>query len=150
MSSEPHSLESFDALADDGARDAAMMPALGWEWVITGHTMGSSEPIYRWRRYNKVNGGVGQTLAALAYYTGGVADPFANWDLLAEVCRALDIFALDRNAAFASWNVGRGASGMAKGEYHHAPTLHRAACRALVAAGLVPREKEAPDAQEAP
>ena len=144
-----HTTETFAALTD-AQKDAAIAGALGWTHHCPPlHEPGGSEPW--WQRPGRSS----RYGAPPPYFTGGDADPYANWHLLAEVAellvgvtslhiehtwRALRIATLDRDCALEAWHVGRSVTGMAKGEYHHAPTPHRAACLALVAGGLVPKE----------
>ena len=154
MGLEPLTLKDFDALADDGERNAAIARALGHAGVAPDAHQGRRSEEER-------------CYAPCApYYTGGDSDPFGNWGLLAEVMKALP------HEGTRDWIlkevVGHDAEGMDiigphwavvgdsyefDGErigWCEAATPHRAACRALVAAGLVPRGEEAPDAQDDP
>jgi hypothetical protein len=142
---EPMSLAEFDALADDAARNAAVATTLGWRYVrqtyVTLVHAGGHEHVSLWTRENE-----DALWEAPAYYTGGDADPFANWALLAELWRALERGAphnmyMDHNPREeGEWFLHRVAHNDAEMEDD---TPHRAACRALVAAGLVPREETA-------
>ena len=136
--STPMTLREFDALPDDTARDAAIAGALGWRYD-DGACAG-------WRRGNiSGRGGYVDAPSLPKYYTGGDKDPFANWQLRADVerrlfdwhCGHLGLLPLPSRMyiwpnlfAFAGVNEHCG--------WHQSP--HRAACRALVSAGLVPKE----------
>jgi hypothetical protein len=135
MPSDPLTLDAWDAL-DDQAKDAAMATALGW-W-----TLEASPGI--WQR-----GKVLRNVVA-PYFTGGDADPFANWNLLAEVWGLLlttpdgVTWHLEQSLVGATDTLSFAMLGSDYWEddaiwiegYGKSP--HRAACRAAVAAGLVP------------
>ena len=132
---EPHTLGSFEALADDAARDAAIARALGWRNV---HLHRYSERCAEW-----VGIPPGQTgnapIPVPAVFRGGDADAFANWGLLAEVARLLGQrqWCLHSHAPWlpaSQWSVFTLATKITDGR-----TPHRAACLAAVAAGLVPK-----------
>lgn len=148
---EPHTLESFEALANDAAREIAIGRALGLDCL--GHSC----------RYATKKSGMRHNGPCLCGhpYTGGDRNPFANWDLLAEVWKALPRRAPDFGE-LPAWEWALRHFQLAEGIRWHvdgsetydpdevpdedlieieAPTPHRAACRALVAAGLVPREE---------
>ena len=134
--SEPHTLESFDALPDDAARDAAIAGAVGGRkvagtWTLPGHSTVWTQPP--------------------PVYSGGDADPFANWHLFAEVWRALrnaepsaawsltDLF-IEGDADEECWNLMNDWDTFHATVDVEASTPHRAACLGLVAGGLVPKE----------
>ena len=142
--SDPHTLASFAALPDDASRDAAMARAVGWRLTTRmepdrcEHEPGHGYSIPCW-----VRGDVGPEPerddpnvwwcdTPPPIFTGGDADPFANWALLGAVVRLL---CEGENAGVYDvllTVIGHGAPGR--------PVL-RAACLAAVAAGLVPREE---------
>ncbi|HUT37521.1 MAG TPA: hypothetical protein VNE39_28840 [Planctomycetota bacterium] len=132
MSADPHDSASFAALADDASRDAAMARALGVPVAYVGR---------KWCRVDV--SGTYIMGKCPAYFTGGDLDPFANWGLLAEVMRlmALDLM----RDGFTEGNALIEALYCTTGQ-HLLPTpgksLHRAACLAAVAAGLVPKGGE--------
>ena len=154
----PHPPDSFAALADDAARDAAMARALGWRECIvcigadlvtpTG-TVPNTTP--GWQDASGQKYATCDARVPPPYFRGGDSDAFANWALLAEVWRLL------RSAPDATWQmedmeqqgwlvvanpVSRGdLPPNYAGSWGNASTPHRAACLAAVAAGLVPREE---------
>jgi hypothetical protein len=124
------SLAEFDGLADDAARNAAIARALRWR------ACQFAPGIYYWTALD----GREHEGGPPAYYTGGDGDPFDNWHLLAEVWRALprekgQVWSYEDGADYHS--VYRVSTGIAL----ESSTPHRAACRALVAAGMVPKEE---------
>ena len=145
--SEPamHTLESFDALAGDEERNAAITRALGqqvyhtWYCPACGVWLVWSEVTHD-ERHDEREGGCGHPVVPGAwkpYYTGGDADPFANWGLLAEVARALTRGRTATHMHNDAWEVALELIVTTRG-----CTPHRAACHALVADGLVPREEK--------
>ena len=142
---EPLTLAEFDALPDDEARDAAIARALGWRWREYGRVLGTDRPVHGWVRLTMERSE--RLHRPPAYWTGGDADPFANWGLLAEVCRALCtarsqyadlvLIALAPNGR---WLVRDAALEEYADLIVREETPHRAACYALVAAGRVPKE----------
>ena len=139
--SDMHTLDTFAALADDAARDAAMARALGWRQSLAPPWCAAADI---WERGT----GGGSKWSPPPYFTGGDSDPFANWALLAEVWRLLP--REDAKCVSRDWHLGEhGADGWWEvwSQPHLLPsnafgdTPHRAACLAAVAAGLVPREE---------
>ena len=134
---EKHTIPSFLALADDWERNAAIAAAIG-TWHREGTMWCRGSPLCAdddrdWRR------------AAPFYWTGGDSDPFANWHLLAEVIRALR--GVERGCYVVIFcNPGGSMRVTVKSSCNMtlisqtASSFHRAACLALVAAGLVPKE----------
>ena len=154
--SRPHTMESFEALPDDAARDAAMARALGWRLTTRmepdrcEHEPGGGYFIPCWVRGNvggpepeRDDPNVWWCDTPPPIFTGGDADPFANWHLLAEVMRLLgpDETWLDSPTEPApEWRVGimtLSAGGQ------DGSTPHRAACLCAVEDGLVRKEDSA-------
>ena len=121
---DPHTPESFGALTD-AQKDAAIARAVGGRkvagtWTLPGHSTVWTQPP--------------------PVYTGGDADPYANWHLLAEIMRALGkrqwhLLSPALWTPPSSWGVFT-----LETRTTEAASPLRAACLALVAGGLVPKE----------
>ena len=130
--------EQFLALSG-GEQDAAVARALGWTY----------NPNRTWEWQKALSNAACKASSSgqpPPYATGGDADPFARWDLLAEVWRALRCTPC-ATPTLVDWNTRwyyrddpKAAEAYIHGE---GATPHRAACLALVAAGLVEGEDHA-------
>jgi hypothetical protein len=133
MPDEMHTLESFAALPDDESRDAAIARACG----CTQEALPSPGCWY--------DGGMPHGQTPPMFFSGGDADPFANWHLLAEVVMALD--AAGWSIDFVSRDHPRDLWAIRIQRWQPQPrawtgeldTPHRMACEAAVVAGLVPK-----------
>ena len=125
--------EQWEALPD-AEKDAAVAKALAWthdaQRLSFGQLIGSG-----WCRHGKAPENGPRDGSPPPYVTGGDADPYARWDLIAEMVKALGkntiLSLLGPLGTPPPWVVaGRDACG-------EDATPHRALAAAMVAAGLV-------------